>query len=442
LPDFVGGSIVDFENQFDAGTIRIDKQLTGAGAGFAQGPFEFSVDCTLGSQRLASIPATVVVAGLTTTVAPLPVGASCIVTETDAADSTTVVPVVVDTVTVPAADADPVVVTAANDYPAGYVSVSKVVDGAGADLVGDATFTVRVVCERTRTDLSTEIVLDELVGLTGGETKNLPDPLPIPSSCYAQETADGGATSVVIDHGPSLPIDIDTPDQVAEITITNTFDSGEVVVGKTIKGPAPEDANYAFSLACTMPAQSGSAEPTYPIALPSEDSSFTLQANQSRTVGVPQGARCQVVETNSQGATNVTYTDSTGGTDGSAVANPNGWVSVKNEFAKPACVIKVNAKSGKRVKRNGVTVLVKKAKTSKDCKIKASKSELVCKVKRTGKRGDLKYCDFRISSRGRVVVETFGYKRVRVTPTLVAKPKPRAKADRSKGAWSKTWRVR
>jgi len=122
-------------------------------------------------------------------------------------------------------------------------------------------------------------------------------------------------------------------------------------------------------------------------------------------------------------------------------------VSVNNQFAKPACVIKVDAKSGKqRIKRNGITVLVKKATTSKDCKIREGarpdRDKIVCKVNRSANRGDLVYCLPKIGARGRIAVRTLGYKGLRVTATLKAEPKKWAKAKKSTGTWSRTWRVR
>ncbi len=117
-PEFDGGSDVMFDNVYEAGAITLQKTLSGPGASVAKGPFEFRFDCTYNSQTLAPITTQVTVESPIVSVTPLPLGATCDVSETDAGDSTTPVPTVIATdVVVKATNDSPITVTADNEYP-------------------------------------------------------------------------------------------------------------------------------------------------------------------------------------------------------------------------------------------------------------------------------------------------------------------------------------
>ncbi|MEI6623899.1 MAG: DUF5979 domain-containing protein [Actinomycetes bacterium] len=445
-PDFDDGSLVTVENQYDAGILKINKTLTGPAAGFAQGPFQFSVECTFDNRILVAIPATVTVPELYVDVTPLPVGAACAVYETDAGDSTPPLtqPVLIGNVIIPAAGAPAVEVSADNPFPAGYVSVSKVVDGPAAGAVANASFGLRVQCQR-----GSEAVLDKTVTVVAGQTIQFTDPLPIGAKCWASETANGGATSANIDH-PDLANAVTVTEQVPNVGIvaTNTFGGASLVVNKNVTGPAPDGQAFGFTVSCTMPVNSGSATPSYPVTLPASDASFTLLAGQSKTISVPQGARCTVREFETGGAIAVHYAGSGGSTDGVVDVNASAMVGVTNDFGRTICPVDVSALSGtKKLARNGTTVVVNSARTSKDCIItikqvgkQPSGIKVQCTTK-SGLRGDLQYCTTSISANRRVKVKTLGYAGVKVRVEITAVPRPGVNTYRA-GSWARVWKVR
>ena len=315
--DSDGGSLTTIDNQYDAGTITIAKTLSGDASGLAQGPFTFNVDCTFGGHTLTPIPVTVTTDALTHAVSPLPVGASCAVYETDVGDSTPTqpLPILVGTVIVPASTGTPVTVSADNPFPAGHLTVSKSVVGPAASLVTSAVYQLHVQCQQSLIAGGTRSVLDTTVSLTAGQHLTLPNPLPIGSVCWATEIHTGGASDAFVDHN-SLQNGIIVTEQAPNIAIsaTNYFGSGNLVVSKSVSGPAPAGVTYPFTVSCTMPVVAGSST-TYPVTLPASNASFSLASGQSRTITVPQGATCRVRETNSHGAY-ASYVDSDGVNNG------------------------------------------------------------------------------------------------------------------------------
>ncbi|MEI8083828.1 MAG: DUF5979 domain-containing protein, partial [Actinomycetes bacterium] len=117
-PDFDGGSVVNVDNQYPAGTITLRKTLSGPGMMLAKGPFTFRFSCTFAGQKLVPIDKQITVNALTVAVTGLPVGAVCDVEEINAGDSATAVPNTVATgVVVPAEGATPITLTSDNSYP-------------------------------------------------------------------------------------------------------------------------------------------------------------------------------------------------------------------------------------------------------------------------------------------------------------------------------------
>lgn len=235
LPDGPAEFTVTVDNEYAAGALVVEKTLSGVGApAFAAGPFEFAVSCLFNDASVLEETVTLERSEdedtLTSQVfAPLPVGAACTVTETDAggADATA------DPVTVEITDdvTDPVVAAVENEFSAGVLEVGKQVVGDDADAAADIDFTVRVVCEFGD---AREVLLDEEITLRGGDVVQLVDEsdellaLPVGTACYVEETDDGGADGVEIEHGTyetAAVVEAGQPDeaQVLSLLVVNEF---------------------------------------------------------------------------------------------------------------------------------------------------------------------------------------------------------------------------
>jgi LPXTG-motif cell wall-anchored protein len=150
-----------------------------------------------------------------------------------------------------------------------------------------------------------------VITLAGGKTVKVTtadgDPLMLPlgAKCFGQETGDGGATSVEIDHGSledAVEVTAGTPEKLQQLslTATNTFlctpDTcpGALIISKLLSGagvkPFGGDDEFAFEVSCTL-----GDEPVF-------DTTVTLAANGADSVvsdelgPIPGGAECVVTE--------------------------------------------------------------------------------------------------------------------------------------------------
>jgi hypothetical protein len=231
-------------NTYDTGSIEVDKVVDGDAAEFVTASFEVSLVCTFEGQDIA------VPDGATRTVTPdepatydgLPIGAECVVTETDAAGAaeTTISTTVEDgdsgQVVVPTADAGPAVITVTNTFDVGSVAVEKVVDFEG-DSYDVGPFEVTVEC--TFQGAGIEIPGGAAREISGGQTVTY-DGLPVGAECVVTETDDGGASGSavsVIDGGDPGVVTIAAGDP-AVITVTNMF-AAQPVPPDPSNPPAP-----------------------------------------------------------------------------------------------------------------------------------------------------------------------------------------------------------
>jgi hypothetical protein len=188
-----------------------------------------------------------------------------------------------------------------NDYPAGSISVAKVLDGSASGPMAAARFTIRVQCER---DLingdGTQIFIDETVVLAGGESTLIDDTVPFGSRCWATETDTVGATEVAISATVNAKVAIDAMDQDVTVTATNTYEPGGsragadesgIRVTKVLAGDGARWATGPFTFAtnCTL---AGFELPAFP----------DLVLGVDQLVGyvnpIPVGAVCTVTEVN------------------------------------------------------------------------------------------------------------------------------------------------
>ncbi|WP_378144583.1 SdrD B-like domain-containing protein [Cnuibacter sp. UC19_7] len=224
------------------GGLVIVKDIAGAGASQATGPFEFTVGCTYLGRTVYQGQVSLERAGDETTLTSdridgIPIGASCTITETGTGGADTAPPAVTVLITV---NGDDNTVTAGfvNEFSAGTISVAKILTGtdADSDTVKAKVFTVQVTCQIEVDGLEEPAtVFSGIATVRGGETVTATDAtgatilLPLGSVCFGTETDTGGADRAVVDHATfdtGATVGAGTPDdlQALTITATNTFD--------------------------------------------------------------------------------------------------------------------------------------------------------------------------------------------------------------------------
>ncbi|UOQ58782.1 DUF5979 domain-containing protein [Leucobacter allii] len=230
------------------GGLIISKRLSGAGVqAFAlQDELVFDVVCTLDERTVFETTVSLEVAGRTVVdsgeLGPIPANAECTVTEVDGGHADALPDPV--TVIIPyfpeSGTSEVVTASLTNFYSAGSVEVSKTLagDDAAVAAVQDRVFEILVTCQVDEEDAAggatRATVYSGKVLLRGGQTKYLvgedgePRALPLGTRCFGEETDDGGAAEVSIDHDSfenGATVTAGTPDelQVISISAVNTF---------------------------------------------------------------------------------------------------------------------------------------------------------------------------------------------------------------------------
>ncbi len=273
-----------------------------AGHGSGAGPFTLHVACTLRGNTVWD--GDVVLGGddpLTATIRNIAADATCTVTETDAAGANSTV---IDPETVVIAADATVSVTTTNTFLAGSITVTKTIDGAGADRWGAGPFEVTLDCVR-----SDGVTVD----IPGGAARTLSadngysttyEPLLVGLACTLTETKAGGATSTTITDANGNPLTVIPVDESdTPVSVTNTFDVGSLVIAKTLSGGGSSSHagdSFGVTARCRW---NGS-----PIDIP-DGATRTLTTAQPVTYGeLPVGAECEIAETDAGGADGVTFT--------------------------------------------------------------------------------------------------------------------------------------
>jgi len=278
---------------------------------FDEFPYAVTLECTTSQGE----PVTVIPGGPDRRFGPgfpalyfgLQDGDTCTVTETETGGATSVAvtpdPVVVDAT---AEVWDPVEVTVTNTYDAGAIEVTKVVTGDGGEAFGAGPFEVSLACAFQGTDV--EVPGGATREISGGEVA-VYDGLPVGAECVVTETATGGAASTTISaavEGGEPGAATIGPDP-ARVTVTNTFDVGQVVVTKALAGPGASQHRgdeFVVTLACTWEVDGVTTDVVVP-----GGAQRTLSADDDWTAvyeQVPQGAECTLAETDAGDAEAVT----------------------------------------------------------------------------------------------------------------------------------------
>ncbi|MFF2832335.1 DUF5979 domain-containing protein [Cellulosimicrobium cellulans] len=311
------------------GSVRVDKQVTGAAAAYAPGAYPVDVVCTVDGATLDLGDAARLLltadGGLTARVDGVPVGAECVVTESgepgshgETTRTGSPATVAVDVASSPQGEVPATqVVTLGNDYAFSGLSVTKQVDTeATQEELGPFDFTL--VC----TTATGAPVTFDAAGTTelrftigAGETFTAPErTIPARATCVVTETTSDTPQRVVVtgdgvtDHGDGSA-DVLVGTTPAEVVVHNGYDAGVVRVTKAVDGPGAAAYGvgpFGFDVVCTRDGRTVLEE------------SFDLDAGGSRTFGTfVVGTECVVEETTTGGATRSALAP----TDGRVVVN-------------------------------------------------------------------------------------------------------------------------
>ena len=201
----------------------------------------------------------------------------------------------------------------------GSLRLEKTITGPAASFIPNGqTFVGKLVC----TSLGETTERDFTMTLNNATAPaTIPavqfDDLPGGANCTVTETAASGQTSYTATTVTVNPL-ITTPGNLPTVHLTNDYQFGGLRVSKTVTTTAAViPTGYAFTVACTFQ--------NAPVPLAASDSSFTLDATQSRTItGIPANANCVVTETNTKSADTTIVTASTD------TANTGSTVAVNN----------------------------------------------------------------------------------------------------------------
>ncbi|MBM7832752.1 hypothetical protein JOE59_003457 [Agromyces cerinus] len=340
---------VDIDNEFRTGSLDVLKSMSGPGAGdFSEGEYVFEVVCTYEDTTVVDEELVVVSDGgdgpfRSQTITGIPVGAECVVTETDAGHADDPAAPVTVTIADQAEAGVETVVTAGfvNEFSLGTVELAKEVDGEAADAeyVADAVFTVQLTCQ-VEVDGELVTLYDGAIEITAGETIEVVDangdPVHLPGGthCFATETDAGGASSAAVDfdsYENAAIVEASDTAQLLTITATNTFDSGSIELEKTVSGAVDQAAGKSFEIELTCVLDRGANDPY--VALDAE--LVTITAGETKRFDeLPVGAECWAEEVDDGGAVEVTVS-ATEATPVVVGGDEIVTITVDNRFAPP-----------------------------------------------------------------------------------------------------------
>ena len=300
------------------GSLLVTKNIDGPAAG-SQDEVKITVTCGGAAKPDFVIPAGTTGLSLQT-YSDIPAGSTCDVDETEDGSSSTVSVTVAggsQSTTIKAGEQADVAVENTYDFRPGSLTVEKVVEGPGAGQQGQITITTTCVLDGTSTTLSPSLVIPAgSPAMTYSETY---PSIPAGSECTAHASADGSSARVAdLEGGDGTTVNIPAGG-TATIHLTDTYEVGELVVNKTITGPAAGlQGQVVIHTVCNGTALS----PDLTVLANSPGGTYN-----AHYTGILAGATCTVTETSngSSGTVHVITvgnpTNVTISTDGNATAD-------------------------------------------------------------------------------------------------------------------------
>jgi uncharacterized repeat protein (TIGR01451 family) len=303
-------------NTYAGGKLAVMKTVSEAGSlGYGSGPFTVTAVCTYQGQTLydssatGTDPATSIVGGQTVTLTPVfPVGTSCAVAETDAGGATSSSGPATVLIVGPTGrnTTGLTTTTIMNTFAEGNLKVTKVVHLAGDAIqnYGDASYQATVTCTWVKDGTTLTIPLPnggviELTA-TNGYTQTVTG-LIAGATCGVVESETSGATTSVVSAVSPSPI---VANGESDVTITNTFDTGSLVIDKDFAGASEAIARFgqgpthSYTAAVTCSYLSNGVRVPINLGLNATVALTSANGYSAEIDGLLDGASCSVTETN------------------------------------------------------------------------------------------------------------------------------------------------
>lgn len=301
---------VTVTNTYSSGGFTVTKTVDDGGAVDQDGApivydesYGFTATCTFLGQE--AVPegdrAFTLTAGQTKTFTGIPTGATCVVTETDAAHAASTEisvngePVDADDARFTIVKGETPAIAAAfrNVYQAGALEITKAVTGTGAQQWGAGPFTFAVVCTLPFAQPTT--VYDGSVRVTRDDPVATIENLPAGAECAVRETDDAGATQTRMDPEDGVVTIAGGDTAAASVTVSNDFRTGALQVLKEVTGPgAPafSDGPFVFDAVCTYESKT-----VYSGAITLTGDGTGAPLRSEVVGGLPVGSECVIRET-------------------------------------------------------------------------------------------------------------------------------------------------
>ncbi len=313
-----GTANLHITNTYDyaSGSLLVTKNIDGAAAG-SQGEVKITVTC--GGTALDDFVISAGTKGLSQqTYDDIPAGSTCTVDETVDGSSRSVSVTIVggsQSTTITAGQEAKVEVENTYDYKPGSLTVEKVVEGPGAGQQGQITITTTCVLNGSTSTLSPNLVVP--THSPAGTYRETYGDIPAGSECTAVASSDGSNAKVSdVEGGGGTAVTI-PPGGTATFHLTDTYETGELVVNKTIEGPAAGlQGQVVVHTVCNGTALAPD------LTVPANSVAGTYPESYS---GIAVGSTCTVTET-SDGGSSTVHVDTVG--SGQTVSiSPNGTAS-------------------------------------------------------------------------------------------------------------------
>ena len=329
---------------FPTGSLIVTKNSIGPAAG-QQGQVTISVSCD-GTQ----LPDFIVPAGTTGITAniynDIRAGATCTVDETvDGSTSAVSVTTVGgnQTVTIQSGQAVYANVTNTYDFVPGSLTVTKTITGPGAGQQGAVTITVTCQSGNTETTLSPPFVIP---ASSTGDHSYTYDDIPAGSECTVTETGDGSNGRVAaVRSGSGIVVTIPAGG-TATAHLTDTYETGLLVINKTITGPA---AGLQDRVVIHTVCNGTALTPDFTI-----DGGAPANSYQHTYSGILAGSTCTVTETSNGATSTVTVVTQGSGQTVTISANGTGSATLTDTYTQvPGSLVVTKDIAGPAAGRQG-----------------------------------------------------------------------------------------
>ncbi len=356
-------------NTFKVGTLGVTKTLSGEGADRFGADQEFKAAASCTYQDAGVYEGELTIKGGETQYfldaggnkVELPVGTECVLEETltgGASDSTfenNGSIFIADTEDIDVASEN--IANLDNLFNVSQIEVRKDVVGSGAALAAGKTYTVELACTYLKDKETTPVLWDGAETLSidlspeNGYSQMVTNLISGAECVIVDETVTGGATTN--DLGSEVIVG-EPGTEPAAITVTNTFEVGEVEVVKQLKGKFADQAqglSFDLEMQCTVDVDD---VPT-PVLWAGKDT-YTAVANADNKFkpvvsNVPLGAECAVVnEVDAHGATKTDL-----GKSVKVEKERGAKITVVNTFG--VAIVDGNTEEGGKLPTTGVAIL-------------------------------------------------------------------------------------